>query len=85
MIDSVNPGCLDIGQCMWCCFYRPVDITNQWRIGTYMYNTAENTEVGLRQLIYSANKVYRLKAGKAVDKVSPVKTFPRFYLFIAVG
>ena len=32
-----------------------------------MHNTAENAEVGLSQLIYSANKIYRFEAGKAID------------------
>ncbi len=43
-----------------------------------MYNTTENTQVDLSLFTHSSNKINRFKAGKAVDKISPVKTFPRF-------
>jgi len=63
---------------MGCGFSGPVDIANQCRVGTNMYNTAENTQVCMPVDISGTNKTNRFKPGKTIDKIGSVKTFPGF-------
>jgi hypothetical protein len=76
VVDGIKSGGFYIGQGMWCRGPWTIDVTNQGRVASQVYDAAENPQVQLAFGVAGANEAHRFKTREAVDEIGPVKAFP---------